>query len=135
MFKLLGVKNFFTNIDLLSRVKMPLIYRTFMKEITTAVHRDALQRTPIDTGLLRASSRKAVKGDETGSFGEVSYHADYSIPVHENLTARHPIGEAKYLENAVRFIVPLFPRMLQHRIKTALNRRAMRDIRIDKNAN
>lgn len=132
MFKLLGVKEFFTNLETLGKVKMPLLYRTVMKEITLAVLRDALQRTPIDTGLLRASARRKSRADEKGAFGEVSYHADYAIPVHEILTNRHPIGEAKYLEKAVRFITPLFPKMLQHRIQAALNRRVMRDARIDR---
>lgn len=27
---------------------------------------------------------------------------DYALPVHENLTARHPIGEAKWVERTVR---------------------------------
>ena len=32
----------------------------------------------------------------------VGYTAEYSIHVHENLEARHPVGQAKFLESAAR---------------------------------
>ena len=132
MVKLLGVKQFFVNLDVLSKVKMPTLYRTAMKEVTTAVLRNSLQRTPIDTGLLRASARKETRANENGALGVVSYNTPYAIPVHEVLTSAHPIGEAKYLENAGKFITPLFPKMLQNRIRAVLGRRVMRDARIER---
>jgi hypothetical protein len=33
---------------------------------------------------------------------EIGYTADYAIYVHENLQARHPIGQAKFLEQPMR---------------------------------
>jgi len=131
MVKLLGVETFFTNINILTRIKMPNLYRSFMEEIMIMVLRDSLARTPVDTGFLRASARKVVKySGENGAFGEISYNAPYSVPVHEVLTSVHPIGESKFLENAIRFITPLLPKMLKRRINTAFSRRAMRDSRM-----
>lgn len=52
-----------------------------------------IPRVPIDTGRLR-NSGQAVDG-------VVSFNTDYAIYVHEILENRHPVGEAKFLENAV----------------------------------
>lgn len=52
-----------------------------------------IPRVPLDTGRLR-NSGQAVDG-------VVSFDTDYAIYVHEILENRHPVGEAKFLENAV----------------------------------
>lgn len=52
-----------------------------------------IPRVPLDTGRLR-NSGQAVDG-------VVSFNTDYAIYVHEILENHHPIGEAKFLENAV----------------------------------
>ena len=63
---------------------------------------EAKGRTPVDTGALRASGQvqpPEVAGSRvsvTLGFGNNS--VAYAVYVHENLTARHPVGEAKYLE-------------------------------------
>ena len=131
MVKVLGVENFFSNINVLTKIKLPNLYRSFMEEVMIMVLRKSLINTPIDTGFLRASARKVVRSSgEKGAFGEISYNAPYSIPVHEILTSKHPIGEAKFLENAIRFIIPLFPKMLTRKIGAVFSRRVMRDARV-----
>ena len=58
--------------------------------------------TPVLTGALRASGQVAspeVHGDGarvTMGFGNSA--VGYAIHVHENLQARHPVGQAKFLE-------------------------------------
>lgn len=52
-----------------------------------------IPRVPLDTGALR-NSGQAVDG-------VVSFGTDYAIYVHEILENHHPIGEAKFLENAL----------------------------------
>ncbi len=60
---------------------------------------EAKRLTPVDTGALRASGHvdePSVKGAEISV--ALGFNTPYAIPVHENLTARHPVGQAKYLE-------------------------------------
>lgn len=66
------------------------------------VERETKKRSPVDTGRMRAS----VQSREYPSVleGEVGVHTSYAIFVHENLRARHSVGEAKFLENAVRHL-------------------------------
>lgn len=131
MVKVIGKRQFFYNLDLLSRVKLPQLYKGFIKEVMTMVLRNALIRTPVDTGFLRASGRKTLKGySDSGALGEVSYHAPYATYVHEILTNYHPVGEAKYLENAISFMAPLFIKLLHSRVAALFNRRIRRDMRI-----
>jgi hypothetical protein len=63
---------------------------------------EAKERCPVDTGRLRATGH--VQPPEIGA-SEISvtlaFGTDYAIYVHENLAARHPVGEAKFLERAV----------------------------------
>ncbi len=67
-----------------------------------AVMTAAKSRTPVDTGALRASGHvmppdiTATGASVTLGFGGPA--VTYAVVVHETLTARHPVGEAKYLE-------------------------------------
>lgn len=45
---------------------------------------------------LRARAAKSIKDDNVSVV--VGFTAAYSIYVHENLEARHPVGQAKFLE-------------------------------------
>jgi len=65
---------------------------------------------PVDTGALRASGHvqaPVVDGSRisvTLGFGGPA--APYAVYVHENLTAHHPVGQAKFLERAVLDALP-----------------------------
>ena len=62
---------------------------------------DAKRRTPGDTGTQRRSG--SVQSDDkvtSLSFGGAA--SQYAVFVHEILTNHHPVGEAKFLENAMR---------------------------------
>lgn len=50
---------------------------------------------------LRGLAARAKKGDGACRVG---YSAPYAIFVHENLTAHHPIGQAKFLEQPARLL-------------------------------
>lgn len=76
---------------------------------------EAKKRTPVDTGVLRSSG--FVQGPKFvgGGTWEVRLvfggaAASYAAAVHENLTARHAVGQAKYLESV---IVERKPRLAQ----------------------
>lgn len=74
----------------------------------------AKRRTPVDTGVLRSSGH--VRGPEKiGTVWQVVLifggpAAPYARTVHENLTARHKVGQAKYLESVVLERRPTFAR-------------------------
>lgn len=71
---------------------------------------EAKKRTPVDTGALRASGlvlRPDVVGaviSVTMGFGGAA--APYALVVHENLQARHTVGQAKYLESVINEALP-----------------------------
>ena len=61
------------------------------------IETESIQRTPKDVGILRDSAyTQPIEGGV-----QVGYTADYAPYVHENLEARHPVGEAKFLERAM----------------------------------
>lgn len=67
-----------------------------------AVDAEAVKRTPVDTGRLRAThyvSPPIVSGDKVRV--EIGFGTDYAVYVHERTDARHSSGEAKFLENAL----------------------------------
>lgn len=69
-----------------------------LMEAGLQIEHSAKGRVPVDTGNLKNSgyTRKAGK-----LAVEVGFTAFYAVYVHENLDARHPVGEAKFLQNAV----------------------------------
>ena len=121
-----------------SKAAAAAVYR----EMEGTVRPDALRRTPVDTGVLRASiltEQPVVSGDRVdvilGAGGAASTvlvakvkrgarkgkfrvarksdtetaettASGYALAVHENLTARHTVGEAKYLSNALAAAEP-----------------------------
>jgi hypothetical protein len=79
------------------------------------------EQAPMDTGTLRASgfvgriSRRTGEARVRVGYGGRNDKVNpktgrpasaYVVYVHENLSAIHPIGNAKFLENAVRQTVP-----------------------------
>lgn len=63
------------------------------------VRGEAVQRTPVDEGTLRASA--AVKPVDAHTV-EIGFHTPYATKQHEELGYRHPKGgQAKYLESVL----------------------------------
>lgn len=61
----------------------------------------AKEKTPVDTGFLRASGHvNPPKVSEHSIESEGAFGAEYGVYVHENLDAVHPVGEAKFYEKA-----------------------------------
>jgi hypothetical protein len=74
-------------------------------EAGNMVMTDAKQRVPVDLGALKGSGYVTAPTPTPGGMNvEIGFGgpaAGYAIYVHEDLSPRHPVGEAKYLENAV----------------------------------
>jgi hypothetical protein len=88
-----------------------------LKEIASEIKELAQEKTPVDTGLLRATAYVSDDGKENV---EVGYDRDgdapYAVFVHENLEANHVNGEAKFLEKAIDETIPT----ILNRIRTKL---------------
>lgn len=70
-------------------------------EAAEVIRTDSVEDTPVDEGTL-AGSAKTTMNDTFGvPSAIVSYSVDYAVYVHENLTARHKVGKAKFLEGSV----------------------------------
>jgi hypothetical protein len=100
---LADVKNTITpTLDRLVRA-MPEMGKQVLREEAELTITDAKRQTPVDTGALRSSGfADSVNDDGMAAvmqFGNSS--VDYALVVHEDLDARHPSGNAKYLENAM----------------------------------
>lgn len=83
-----------------------------------ALDAEAAKRMPVDTGRMRASRYTAPpEQTSSGPVVEVGVGVEYAIYVHERTEARHPVGEAKFLENALRERASGFAARLAARIK------------------
>jgi len=79
------------------------------------------QRTPVDTGDLKATGHVKLPIEKDGGvLVELAYGTDYAIYVHEILSNSHPVGQAKYLESAVKEAAPGFGGRLMKRIQGRL---------------
>lgn len=63
---------------------------------------EAVKRTPVDTGRLRASAyAKAEDGGGDQLREVVGFGADYALAVHERTEVRHETGQAKFLTSVL----------------------------------
>ena len=76
------------------------------------------------TGKVQARLRAvSLKGAVRGAVG-VSYSAPYATFVHEDLEAYHPVGQAKFLEEPFRRLLPQLRKTIQSYLK---NRRSLEE--------
>lgn len=71
-------------------------------EAATKVKLVSVSRTPVDKDFLRPGHYLATGGDNKNPIVEVGTTASYSIYVHENMENHHPVGQAKFLESAIK---------------------------------
>ena len=91
-----------------------------MREIDSVETPECKRRTPIDTGDLvntvvtfgpEFRGNQVMAGTKAGG-GRV----DYAVYVHENLEARHPVGQAKFIESTYRESAPYLPARVARRM-------------------
>jgi len=79
---------------------------------------------PVRFGVLKGSGhvqRPVVLGTQvTVTMGYGGAASEYALPVHEILTANHPVGRSKYLEAAFDQEAPLVPKHLATFVKAHL---------------
>lgn len=77
--------------------------RVAMLKAALFVQRESQKLCPVDTSTLVNSAMSGVEREGNHVWkGTVSYNTHYAVYVHEDLNAHHPIGQAKYLEDAAR---------------------------------
>ena len=82
---------------------------------------DAAEIAPVLTGALKASGtaeEAKLEGDTVEQ--RIGFNTDYAAIVHENLSARHDQGEAKYLSKAMQQDAPKFGPFVGKNVKEAL---------------
>lgn len=84
-----------------------------VRDVGHALISSAQGRVPIETGFLKASGILAETGKPLGV--EIGFNATYAAAVHERLEPKHPQGEAKYLEKAIKIDGPeIFLKAAKH---------------------
>lgn len=87
---------------------------------------EAKRLTPVDTGTLRSSGRVGKPSRQGASitlpltFGGPAQ--EYAVYVHEDLTARHTNGEAKFLEGPVKRHASRFGANVAATVRAAMTR-------------
>lgn len=73
-----------------------------LKAVGLYFQRESQKLVPVDTGALRNSAFTRAEGSGFDTEISVGYTVNYAIYVHENLTAFHHVGQAKFLEEPIR---------------------------------
>ncbi len=95
-----------------SKVAVPALDKTARRVV-----RDAKAITPVDTGDLKNSLTHEVEGGPVAT-AVMGSDVEYSLIVHEDLSATHVTGQSKFLEKALRKNI----KTLQTNIKQAMRR-------------
>lgn len=113
-----GINRLRAKLNRIDTRDLPKAYGSAMTAVTLEVKGNSQKRTPVDTGYLKSSAySNLVKVNEYGVVGTVGYSANYAIYVHEHTWKKHQVGEAKFLENAVKHIISKVPEIFSFYIK------------------
>lgn len=63
---------------------------------------ESMRLTPVDTGNLRNSAYTDPIGTDDNPGVEIGYQAAYAVYVHERTELHHEVGQAKFLETALK---------------------------------
>lgn len=101
--------------------------KAMRKVMDTEVELEMKPRTPVLTGDLKSTVRAQgpfYSGNlitvqaVAGGLAESGRMVDYAVPVHENLDAHHPNGEAKFIERPLMESAPFFLQRTAHQMGT-----------------
>lgn len=96
-------------------------------EVVNVIISDAKRRVPVDTGDLKGSgfvTKPKISGMDISVIGGFGGAAEnYATIVHEDLSAHHEVGEAKYQSKAIDKYAQKYNRMVANAIIKALERK------------
>ena len=102
-----------------------------VKDVEAAIYQEgnnimgvSKRRTPVKWGNLKGSAHVKLPKTRGGKTSvELAYGTDYAIYVHEILTNEHPVGQAKFLESAVKEGMPGFIGRMKNRVLDRIGKR------------
>ena len=100
---------------------IPLVAAAALYQEALVEQKKSMKRTPVDTGALRDSHqtslprRKGQNLEVTIKVGGPA--AGYAVIVHEDMEAKHEVGEAKFLENTIKESAPSLLARIAKRMK------------------
>ncbi|MEU3476471.1 hypothetical protein [Rhodococcus sp. NPDC006774] len=87
--------------------------QTGIYEAAEALLDQAIEKTPVQDGILRASGRATQEGLDAA----VSFNTPYAVKQHEELGYQHPNGgQAKYLEVPANSFAPMMEQIVAQAI-------------------
>ena len=85
---------------------LPLVAAAALYQEALVEQKESMKRTPVDTGALRDSHQTSLpkwKGQNLEVTIKVGGPAaGYAVIVHEDMEAKHEVGEAKFLERTIQ---------------------------------
>ena len=130
-FDLMGVEEVQRTLDRMAR-NIPGEVGAGMFQEAQIEATESRERTPVKEGILKGShivEEPVIRGDDIsvtisvgGPTADSPEGAGYAIPVHEDLDAFHPVGQAKFLESTINESKPHMAKRIGKRIQ--LNRLA-----------
>jgi hypothetical protein len=132
-----GSQTFKRKLAAAAAVGPPSLLAALFQEANVILTASKQDYVPVDTGALRASGfvEPPVVTPEGGSvtlgFGGPS--APYAVIVHEDLTKRHPVGQAKYLEIPLRARIEGMAAVLRLREQEAIQQAVQRVAKTEAN--
>lgn len=115
-FRLVGARQVSANLRTIARKSPSEFGRAAYAEAEIEMT-EARLRTPVDTGVLRASGYVAppeVRGQDVSV--ELGFNTPYAVAVHENLESFHKVGQAKYLESVLVESAPFMAARIAKRV-------------------
>ena len=106
--------------NLKNSLKLKKAIKASISEFAVNVKAGSMRKSPVDTGNLRASHQTEVAVEGNDYTGVVFNTAEYALFVHESLSSRHIVGEAKFLENSLIENTPFYLSILKDRIHSEL---------------
>ena len=83
--------------------QVPGMVDEFLKNVAAQIVKKSQDDFPLDTGSLRKSIVAKVEGN-TAIISAGNESVNYAATVHENLSARHPVGGAKFIEKNINLL-------------------------------
>jgi len=132
-----GLRTVSRQLQAASESVVPTVGASLFQEAETILTLSKTDYVPVDTGALRASGFveppiiASSQVSVTLGFGGPA--APYAVIVHEDLTKRHTVGQAKYLEVPLKARLQGMPAVLAFRAQEAIRQSIQRLANVERN--
>ncbi|KKN17874.1 hypothetical protein LCGC14_0961330 [marine sediment metagenome] len=116
-FEIKGIRSLAKNLRQYPRESAKEIQGALLKSIFV-VERKSKKKTPVDTGRLRAGYRHSFGLLKARLYNPVSY----AFKQHEGVNFRHTVGEAKFMEKALRESIGMISGFFEQALEDVLRK-------------